>query len=72
MDFEKVKINTEFITLGQLLKFVDVIDFGGEAKSYILKHTILIDGVHTKQRGKKIYPGMKVIIDNSMFFEITK
>lgn len=72
MDFKKVKINTEFITLGQLLKFADVIDFGGEAKSYILEHAILIDGVDTKQRGKKIYPGMKVIIDNSMFFEITK
>ncbi len=72
MDFKKVKINTEFITLGQLLKFADVIDFGGEAKSYILEHTILIDGVDTKQRGKKIYLGMKVIIDDSMFFEITK
>ena len=27
MDFEKVKINTEFITLGQLLKFLKLLSF---------------------------------------------
>ena len=42
-----VNIKTEFITLGQMLKFVDL-----------------------KMRGKKLYPGTRIEIDDSMIFEI--
>lgn len=70
--YQKIKIKTDYITLGQLLKFCDVIDEGFEAKSFINEHDILINGDENKQRGKKLYPGSKVEIDNSLFFEITK
>lgn len=70
--FKYTQINTEFITLGQLFKFEDVISNGSDAKEFILEHEILVDGEVNKQRGKKLYPGTKISIDNSLFFEITK
>jgi len=71
-EFTNVKITTDYITIGQLLKFQDVIKEGYEAKEYIQKHEILVNGENHKERGKKLYPGTKVIIDNSLFFEISK
>ena len=32
-NYKKIAISTEYITLGQLLKFADVISNGGDAKS---------------------------------------
>lgn len=72
MNFKKIKITTDYITLGQVLKFVNLIDFGGEAKNYINSHEIFVNDELCKARGKKLYPGTKIIIDNSMFFEIIK
>ena len=70
--FKSVKITTDFITLGQLLKFQNVISNGGEEKMYIAENNILVNGEDNKQRGKKLYPGAKVEINNILFFEITK
>lgn len=67
---KKIKIDTEFITLGQFLKFADVITNGGEAKEFIISHSILVNDEDCKMRGKKLRPSDKIIIDNSMFFEI--
>lgn len=67
---KKIKIDTEFITLGQFLKFADVITNGGEAKEFIMSHSILVNDKDCKMRGKKLRPSDKIIIDNSMFFEI--
>ena len=38
---EKVRINEEYITLGQFLKIVDLVQSGGEAKSFLLYKDIL-------------------------------
>lgn len=67
---KKIKIDTEFITLGQFLKFADVITNGGEAKEFIMSHSILVNDEDCEMRGKKLRPSDKIIIDNSMFFEI--
>ncbi|MFA6755510.1 MAG: RNA-binding S4 domain-containing protein [Bacilli bacterium] len=72
IDYKQIKISSDYITLGQLLKFAHVIVNGGEAKSFILSHNILVNDEDNKQRGKKLYPGYKVAIDNSLFFEIVK
>ena len=71
-NYKTVKITSEFITLGQLLKLTNTISFGGEAKEYILNHNIVVDNENNKQRGKKLYPGTKIAIDNLLFFEISK
>lgn len=67
-----IKIETDYITLGQFLKFVDVIDSGAMAKNFILEHEILVNGEDCKMRGKKLREGDLVIVDDSLFFEIDK
>ena len=71
-NWKKVVIHTDYITLGQFLKFEDIIREGGEAKEFILSHSIKINGEDNKQRGKKLYPKTTIEIDKKMFFEITK
>ncbi|MFA5421366.1 MAG: RNA-binding S4 domain-containing protein [Bacilli bacterium] len=50
----EIRISTAFITLGQMLKIADLIGSGGEAKSYLTTHDILIDGVSDNRRGRKL------------------
>ncbi|UJF15799.1 S4 domain-containing protein YaaA [Jeotgalibaca sp. MA1X17-3] len=64
-----VYIDTDFITLGKLLKHVNVISSGGMAKWYLSEYTVLIDHEKENRRGKKIYPGSMVEIpDEGVFF----
>ena len=68
--YEIVKITTEYITLGQLLKLVNVIGNGSEAKKYVFSHEIKVNNEISTQRGRKLYPSFLIEIDNSLFFEI--
>ena len=61
---KKVKITTEFITLGQLLKIVDIASSGGEAKILVKELDITVDGVKEDRRGRKLYPKMTVVVKN--------
>lgn len=64
-----IKIDREFITLGQFLKHVNIISSGGMAKWYLSEHTILLDKEVENRRGKKIYPGSVVEIpDEGTYF----
>ncbi|MBN2876733.1 MAG: S4 domain-containing protein YaaA [Bacilli bacterium] len=63
----EVKIRTEYITLGQFLKLVSVIQSGGEAKIYLLMNDVLVNGEIEKRRGRKIYPGDHVRIDDTEY-----
>ena len=69
---EKIKIDTEYITLGQFLKFANVIESGSLAKSFLLEHKILVNNENENRRGRKLRENDLIDIDNSMFFEITK
>lgn len=60
---KKVKIKTEYITLGQLLKFADVIPSGGYEKIFIQENTILVNGEEEKRRGRKLRSGDKIEVD---------
>lgn len=70
--FKEVKITSEYITLGQFLKFADIIANGGEAKEFITEHDIFVNGTACKMRGKKLYVSDQIVIDDSLFFEIGK
>lgn len=70
--YKKIKIETEYITLGQFLKFTNVITNGGEEKNYIAFNEIFVNDELIKARGKKLFPSDKININNSLFFEITK
>lgn len=56
----KIKIHTDYITLGQFLKLANIITNGGEAKIYLQDHEVLVDGVIDNRRGRKLYVGMHV------------
>ncbi|MCQ2956407.1 MAG: S4 domain-containing protein YaaA [Mycoplasmoidaceae bacterium] len=65
-------LRTEFITLAQLLKFGDVISSGGEAKEFLANNTVVINGVADNRRGRKLFVGDKVIINNDLCLTLTK
>lgn len=71
-EIKKITISTDFITLGQLLKFTGVVLNGGEVKSFIIEHKIEVNGQICTQRGKKLREHDVISIDNSLFFEIVK
>ena len=53
----EIKIESEYITLGQFLKFADIIYSGGEAKSFLLQHEVMINNESDNRRGRKIRSG---------------
>lgn len=59
---ESIKIDTPYITLGQLLKRLDVIDSGGQAKYFLQEETVKVNGEVETRRGRKIYPRDQVDI----------
>lgn len=56
-EVKNIIIRTDYITLGQLLKFADIVTEGGEAKAYLASNRILVNGVEENRRGKKIRSG---------------
>lgn len=58
-----MKINTEYITLGQLLKFSGMANSGGDIKYFLETSEILVNNEAENRRGKKLYPNDVVVID---------
>lgn len=63
----KVKIDTEYITLGQFLKMTDIISSGGEAKFAVKEMDIYVNGEKEDRRGRKLYPNDKVKVDGDSY-----
>jgi ribosome-associated protein len=59
---QQVKIDTEFITLGQFLKLADVIQSGGMAKFFLQEYEVFINGVQDQRRGRKLRNGDEIVI----------
>ena len=64
---KQVAINSEFIRLDALLKFVSACSTGGEAKIMIQGGEVFVDGEPCLQRGKKIRPGNVVRYNGEAF-----
>lgn len=62
----KVKINTPFIKLEQLLKFSGICDSGGQAKILIQDGMVAVNGEICDKRGKKIVVGDKVNVNGEV------
>ncbi|WP_425412237.1 S4 domain-containing protein YaaA [Melghirimyces thermohalophilus] len=56
-------IDTAYIPLGQLLKKLQLLDTGGQAKLFLAEYQVLVNGVPEKRRGRKIYPQDEVEIE---------
>ncbi|WP_062467828.1 S4 domain-containing protein YaaA [Jeotgalibaca dankookensis] len=67
-----VYIDKDFITLGQLLKHVDVISSGGMAKWYLSEHVLFVNQEEENRRGKKLYPGTTIEIPGEGTFFIER
>ena len=67
-----IHIDEDFITLGQLLKHVNVISSGGMAKWYLAEYAVFVDQEREDRRGRKIYPGSMVEIPNEGTFFVQK
>ena len=67
-----VSIDDDFITLGQLLKHVNVISSGGMAKWYLAEYAVMVDSEKENRRGKKIYPGSVVEIPDAGTFIVQR
>lgn len=68
----EIKIDTEFITLGQFLKIAEVIQTGGMAKWFLGEHEVFINGEQDQRRGRKLRAGDLVLIPKYGEFTITR
>lgn len=53
---QQLKIEGQYITLGQLLKKLDLIDSGGQAKLFLQEVEVKVNNEVELRRGRKIYP----------------
>ena len=67
MKRDKIAIATAFIKLDSFLKFAGVADTGSGAKAMVLDGQVLVDGEVCLMRGKKLYPGMVVSVDEQEY-----
>lgn len=64
---KQISIKTEYITLGQLLKYLSIVGSGGEVKFYLQNNEIFLNNEPENRRGKKIYPGDQVLIESVVY-----
>lgn len=57
-------LEEDFITLGQLLKLLGVISTGGMAKWFLSEYTVIVNNEKEDRRGRKLYEGDKIDIEN--------
>ena len=67
----QIKPGEEYMTLNILLKIEGIIQTGGMAKAYLQENVVLVNDEPDNRRGRKLYPGDIVIIENIKYL-ITK
>lgn len=63
----EIKINTEFITLAQMLKMADIVQSGGQAKYAVKELDIKVNDELENRRGRKLYPGDKIAVNGENY-----
>ena len=61
---DTLKLETEYITLGQFLKIKDFISSGGEAKYFLTENIVYVNNILENRRGRKLYSNDVVKIKN--------
>ncbi|MCS6775615.1 MAG: S4 domain-containing protein YaaA [Chloroherpetonaceae bacterium] len=56
------QLRGEYITLGQLIKAIGLIQTGGEIKAFLASHEVQVNGEREERRGRKLRAGDTVII----------
>lgn len=65
-----IQIESEFVTLGQLLKITDAISSGGMAKWFLSENAVYVNGEVEDRRGRKLRDGDLVNIPGCGRFRI--
>ncbi len=55
MKVDEITIKSEFIKLGQFLKFTGIISSGYEAKTFLLDNDVFVNEKLERRRGKKLF-----------------
>ncbi|WNS75508.1 S4 domain-containing protein YaaA [Bacillus sp. DTU_2020_1000418_1_SI_GHA_SEK_038] len=66
----EIKIDTEYITLGQFLKVSEVIQSGGMAKWFLSEYEVFVNGEQDQRRGRKLRTGDRIQIESFGSFTI--
>lgn len=67
MKSEKIFIDTDYITLGQLLKLANLFESGGAIKHFLKEEGVLINNEREHRRGRKLYENDVVEVDGHTF-----
>lgn len=65
MKIDRIKIDSEYIKLQDLMKFCGLVGTGGEAKIVIKNGEVKVNGEVCTMRGKKLRAGDKVEFDGT-------
>lgn len=65
MKTDRIKIDSEYIKLQDLMKFCGLVGTGGEAKIVIQNGEVKVNGEVCTMRGKKLRAGDKVEFDET-------
>ena len=65
MKSDRIKIDSEYIKLQDLMKFCGLVGTGGEAKIVIQNGEVKVNGEVCTMRGKKLRAGDKVEFDGT-------
>lgn len=64
----EIKLNTEHITLSQLLKITNISQSGGDAKYLLKTLNVLVNDEHENRRGKKLFKNDIIKINNEIIY----
>lgn len=64
---KEFRVKGEYVTLSQFLKEESYISSGGQAKWYLQKNLVLLNGVKENRRGKKIRPGDELEVAQELY-----
>jgi S4 domain protein YaaA len=53
----EIKITTDYITLGQMLKYANIISSGSQVKDFLLDERVLVNEIREIRRGRKLSIG---------------
>lgn len=63
----EIRIKTEYIKLGQFLKFSNILSSGGDVKEFLLNQKVYVNGVLENRRGRKLYPHDSILINSIQY-----
>jgi len=66
----KIQIDTPYIKLGQLLKKMQIVNSGGEAKIFLQEGKVKVNRRVETRRGRKIYPTDQIEIKGYGYVQV--